>query len=148
VRVDATEAAGVHKFNLTNLTGAVSNEYLQYVVVITDPTNFYWRNRTSENDSLGNITGGSTTEVFNDAFVTSLNSTSLIGTATGATYTLPAGLSTIYVQTTITNVGGLNQIQNVTFDLTQTNAIPEVTSSFALLAMLSSGLLLRRRTKS
>lgn len=107
-------------------------------------------NRTSQNDISGNITGGSTTTVYSDAFSTELNTTPLIGTQTGATYTT-SGLQTIYVQTLITGVdGGTNKIQKVTFDVTQSkdiSAVPEVTSTFALFGLISSGLLLRRRMK-
>ena len=145
--VNSSEAAGIHSFNLTNLAGSIVNDYLEYSIVINDPTNFFYANRTSENDILGNVTGGSTTTVYSDAFITPLNSTSLTGTQTGATY-LTSGWQTFYVRTLITGVdGATNKISNVTFDVTQTNAIPEVTSSFSLLVMLSSGLLLRRRAK-
>jgi hypothetical protein len=148
--VSATEAAGVHSFNLTNLAGSVPGDYLEYVIQINDPDNYFYLNRTSQNDILGNTTGGSTTTVYEDAFVSVLNSTPLVGTQTGATYTT-SGLQTIYVQTLIMGIdGGTNKIQNVTFDVTQSkdaSAVPEVTSAFSLLVMLSSGLLLRRRTK-
>jgi hypothetical protein len=132
--VNASEAAGVHSLNLTNLAGSVPGDYLQYAMQINDPTNYFYLNRTSQNDILGNITGGSTTTVYSDPFSTVLNSTPLVGTQVGATYTT-SGLQTIYVQTLITGVdGNLNKIQNVTFDVTQSNAIPEP-STYALLTI-------------
>jgi hypothetical protein len=128
-----------------------NNAYLQYAIQINDPTNYFYLNRTSQNDILGNITGGSTTTVYSDAFSTVLNTTPLVGTQTGATYTTD-GRQTIYVQTLITGVNGnTNKIQNVTFDVTQSNdisAVPEVTSSFTMLGLIGSGLLLRRRSKT
>ena len=143
----ASEAAGIHSFNLTNLPGSLVGDYLRYAIQITDPTNYFYLNRTSQNDILNNVTGGSTTTVYDDAFVTALNSSVLVGTQVGATYST-IGLQTIYVQTLIGNVdSGTNKIQNVTFDVTQINAVPEVTSSFTLFGLISSGLLLRRRTK-
>jgi hypothetical protein len=148
--VAATESAGVHSFNLSDL-GSISTpgSFVRYSINITDPGNFFYLNRVSENDPLGNSTGGSTTTVFSDlGFSTVLNSTTLVGTGTGPTFTT-GPLQWVWVQTTINGVdAGTNKISNVTFDVTQTSAIPEVTSSFSLLAMLSSGLLLRRRTKS
>jgi len=132
--VSATESGGTHTLNLTNLAGSVVNDYLEYAIVITDPTNYFALNRTSQNDILGNITGGSTTTVYSDAFATVLNTTPLVGTQTGATYTTN-GLQFIYVQTLITGVDGVsNKIQNVTFDVTQSNAIPEP-STYALLTI-------------
>jgi hypothetical protein len=149
--VNATEAAGIHSLNLTNLAAVANNAYLQYAIQINDPTNYFYLNRTSQNDILGNITGGSTTTVYSDAFSTVLNTTPLVGTQTGATYTTD-GRQTIYVQTLITGVNGnTNKIQNVTFDVTQSNdisAVPEVTSSFTMLGLIGSGLLLRRRSKT
>jgi hypothetical protein len=144
--VNASEASGIHSFNLTNLAGSVPGDYLQYAMVINDPTNYFALNRTSQKDILGNITGGSTTTVYEDAFSSVLNTTPLVGTQIGLTYTT-SGLQTLYVQTLITGVDGL---QSVTFHVTQSkdiSAVPEVTSSFSLLGLISSGLLLRRRTK-
>ena len=147
--VEAIEVAGVHSFNLTNLANSVEGDYLEYVIQINDPSNYFALNRTSQNDILGNVTGGSTTNVYSDAFVDLLNTSPLVGTQTGATHTT-SGLQTIYVQTLITGVNVSNEIQNVTFDVTQSkdiSPVPEVTSSFAMLGLISSGLLLRRRTK-
>ena len=146
--VDMTEASNIHSLNLTNLTNIVAGSSLIYKVEITDLSNFYYVNRTSQNDVLGNVTGGSTTTVFDGAF-NLVNNTILLGSGSGPTLATGSGLQTIFVQTKVTGVdGGTNKLANVTFDLVQTSAIPEVTSSFSLLAMLSSGLLLRRRTKS
>ena len=132
--VEANEVAGVHSFNLTNLANSVGGDYLEYVIQINDPDNYFALNRTSQNDILGNVTGGSTTTVYSDAFATVLNTTPLVGTQTGATYTTN-GLQFIYVQTLITGVDGVsNKIQNVTFDVTQSNAIPEP-STYALLTI-------------
>jgi hypothetical protein len=143
--VNASEAAGIHSFNFTNLAGAAVNDYLRYAIQITDPTNFFYLNRTSQNDILGNVTGGSTTTVYSDAFTTVLNATPLVGTQTGATYTT-SGLQTIYVQTVITGVdGATNQIQNVTFDVTQSNAVVPEPSTYALFSLGLGGLALWKR---
>ena len=132
--VDASEAAGIHSLNLTNLATVTNNAYLQYAMQINDPTNYFYLNRTSQNDILGNITGGSTTTVYSDAFSTVLNTTPLVGTQTGATYTTN-GLQTLYVQTQITNVDAFtHRIQSVNFDVTQSNAVPEP-STYALLCI-------------
>lgn len=145
--VDASESAGVHSFNLSNLAGSVPGDYLQYAIQINDPTNYFYLNRTSQNDILGNLTGGSTTTVYEDSFATVLNSTPLVGTQVGATYTT-SGLQTIYVQTVITGVDGeTNQIQNVTFDVTQSNSIPEPTT-YALLTIALGVVGFSRRRKN
>ena len=132
--VNATEAAGVHSFNVTNLADASSNDFLKYSITITDNTNYFLYNKTNEVDVLGNINGGSTTTVYSDAFTTVLNTTPLVGTQTGATYTTN-GLQTLYVQTQITNVDAFtHRIQSVNFDVTQSNAVPEP-STYALLCI-------------
>jgi hypothetical protein len=144
--VEASEAGGIHSFNLTNLAGSQPGDYLQYAIQITEPTNYFALNTTSQVDISGNSTGVSTTTVYSDPFSSVLNTTPLVGTQIGLTYTT-SGLQTLYVQTLITGVDGL---QSVTFHVTQSkdiSAVPEVTCSFSLLGLISSGLLLRRRTK-
>ncbi len=147
--VTASEGAGVHSFNLTDLTTLALNSFVRYSILVTDPTNYFYINGVSENVVLGSTTAGSTTTVYSDAgFSTVLNATTLVGTQQGPPK-FTGALQLIYVQTKLNGVdNNQNRLSNVTFDVIQTNAIPEVTSSFSLLAMLSSGLLLRRRTKS
>jgi hypothetical protein len=146
--VDASESGPIHIFNLSNLADVPVNNVLRYTIEVTDLTNFFWINQVSENTAFGSNTVGSVTKVFSDAWVTQLNSTTLTGTQSGPILATGSGLQQIWVETTMTGVSGANRLANITFSLSQTSAIPEVTSSFSLLAMLSSGLLLRRRTKS
>lgn len=146
--VDASESGPIHIFNLSNLADVSTNNVLRYTIEVTDLTNFFWINQVSENTAFGSSTVGSVTKVYSDAWVTQLNSTTLTGTQSGPILATGSGLQQIWVETTMTGVDGANRLANITFSLSQTSAIPEVASSFSLLAMLSSGLLLRRRTKS
>lgn len=149
--VNAEEVEGIHSFNITRLSTSVNNAFLKYSIHITDATNYFYYNRTSENDVLNNVTGGSTTTVYSDAaFSSPLNTTNLLATQQGTAYQTN-GCQTFYVKTVITNVNGAaNKISNITFDVTQLSDItpvPEVTSSFTLCGLISGGFLLRRRTK-
>ena len=133
--VDATEVAGVHSFNLSNLNGITANgNYLKYHIHVTDPFNSFLFNIVSENAVFGDTVAGSTTTVYSDAAFSNLvNTTILKGTQAGGLFNT-AGLKDLYIQTLITNVSASHKIANVTFDVTQSNAVPEP-STYALLCI-------------
>ena len=136
--VTASEAAGVHSFNLNASAVVTNSNYLRYKIHVTDPNNFFFSNTVSENrvSGLTNFTPGSITTVYSDASFGNLfllNTTTLVGTADGAPF-FTIGLQDLYIQTLYTNIDSNHKIANVTFDVTQSNAVPEP-STYALLCI-------------
>jgi len=143
VDVNVVDNGLLHSLNLSGLSNTSNNFTLTFTVSVNSGNNTIKTTRVSQNDVLGNATGGSTTTTNPGSFSDTLN-----GTQAGTARNQAAGVTSVTFATTSFGVNGSNFLSNITYDLIQQAgpAVPEP-STFVLCGLGVVGLVAARRRR-
>ena len=143
VDVNVVDNGLVHSLNLSGLNNTSNNFALNFTVTVNSGSKVIKNSRISQNDVIGNTTGGTTNVTTGGGTYTD----TLFGTQTGNVNT--HGVTAVTFDTTSSGVNASNFLSNITYDLTQEippppPGIPEP-STFALAGLAVAGLVIARR---
>ena len=140
INITAVDNGLTHSLNLAGLNNTSNNFTLNFTVTVNSGTNTISQSRVSQNDVLGNSTGGTTT------LTTVGFSDTISQSGTGNTNNHTDGTTSVTFDTQSFGVDGANFLSNLTYDVVQITppAIPEP-STFALAGLAVAGLVFARR---